>query len=969
MSSIKKWTLFGLSMALFALWGAEATAYQRYNDGCHNCHGSFTDDISPKGSVFPSDDKHYMHRNRKEMDTECTLCHTNGDNKNPFIGSSDGTSDNIGYGCCGCHGRLEDAGHDVTVSPGLGAGLRQHHTNAGVDMCKNCHVDSSPANYTPVGEEVVPPYYATPDVDSAVVDPLNLSGLVQTDENWTIGDFEGLDNDGDGVYDAADAPNDPPTADAAGPYTVDDGQSVAFDGTGSSDPDGTIASYDWDFGDGNSGTGASPNHTYAAAGTYTATLTVTDNGGATATAAASVTINPIAGSPVPDAGGPYSANAGDVVTFDGSASTDDGTIVSYAWDFGDGNTGAGVGPTHTYASGGLFTVTLIVTDDSGLATKGAGLANINAPPVANPGGPYACAVDQAATFVGSGSTDDGTIVAYDWDFGDTGTGTGASPTHTYLAEGVYIVSLTVTDDLGVTHTAATTATVALAQDMFTPVNQFLGMDDTIKSPTSAAECRGCHDPGINDTHHLLYGSAAADPSVAPWPDPSGMYTCMSCHGSTFVAETNCLVCHVDAQAAHHDSPDAAAGACNACHGYVVAWGSVLPPSYNPSLVTPSRTGEHGEPGGLDDGDAEPSFVFDNGESDGDPIVYRGVRNFGPGGCDYCHNALVDIPAVYDGGVVVTPATLVDDINTNHDTHHHAGTSLIKDIPAAAACSACHTAYDGTFAGSDGDQIRVCEKCHSRQMLHNTQVDSNGDESTEPGTELAGYGHVGRDAGPGDSDCWGCHGFAFGGASAPDTSALVGTIYGCDPSALVAGTATQVLVIGTVFTNTAAGVDYSSNVVLTAADGSSVTLAPDSIDGETILVTIPAGTAAGNYTLKAVKTNAAGEPVPSNSVGIVIAPGVTITEVTYEGDMVTIDGAGFAGYAEGSPTSVTGTITGGKGKKTTPITVTGTIVEWTDTEIKVTFDSVPSDVTVVSVFGSATADVASNGGGKPNKGNK
>ncbi len=71
-------------------------------------------------------------------------------------------------------------------------------------------------------------------------------------------------------------PDQPPTAKATANCT---GLNCSFDGTGSSDPDGTVASYAWSFGDGATGTGATPTHGYATAGTYTYTLTVTDNQG------------------------------------------------------------------------------------------------------------------------------------------------------------------------------------------------------------------------------------------------------------------------------------------------------------------------------------------------------------------------------------------------------------------------------------------------------------------------------------------------------------------------------------------------------------------------------------------------------------------------------------------------------------------------------------------------------------------
>jgi hypothetical protein len=189
-----KRTVCGLVVLVLAA-ASSSLAYERYkNDAedagsnCSLCHGDFTDGTSTKGSVFPGGDKHSMHNSGSAMDAACGLCHTQGDSRNPFLGSSDGTANNPGLGCNGCH----DA-----------EGLRAHHmvnnvTIPGGLTCATCH----PGDGTPPAEDQIPPYYGTADTN--VDDPLNSVQAANTGENWTIGDFLGTDNDGDNLYDMAD---------------------------------------------------------------------------------------------------------------------------------------------------------------------------------------------------------------------------------------------------------------------------------------------------------------------------------------------------------------------------------------------------------------------------------------------------------------------------------------------------------------------------------------------------------------------------------------------------------------------------------------------------------------------------------------------------------------------------------------------------------------------------------------------
>jgi PKD repeat protein len=198
-----------------------------------------------------------------------------------------------------------------------------------------------------------------------------IDGVYNNYEGWYIDDIA--------VLGELAGSNNPPVADAGPDQTAEVGVSLTFNGSGSTDSDGTISSYEWDFGDGNTSTNMSTTHAYSTAGPYLVTLTVTDNDDATDTDTATVTVTEIPNQPpVADAGPDQTAEVGVSLTFSGSGSTDsDGTISSYEWDFGDGNTSASVTTTHVYSTAGPYLVTLTVTDNDGATSNDDLIVTVN----------------------------------------------------------------------------------------------------------------------------------------------------------------------------------------------------------------------------------------------------------------------------------------------------------------------------------------------------------------------------------------------------------------------------------------------------------------------------------------------------------------------------------------------------------------------------------------------------------------
>ncbi len=182
--------------------------------------------------------------------------------------------------------------------------------------------------------------------------------------------------------------NKKPVADPGGPYTSMIDKEILFDGSESSDPDGSLDFYRWNFGDGSSEIlDIYPEHSYSESGTYVVTLTVVDNDGRSSTETTSATISESFNvAPVPVLNAPNSINVNELITFGASDSYDtDGTIANYTWNFGDGNEGYGVSAGHTYSTADTYTVMLTVTDDDGDKDTTYTIATVNAPPEESPG--------------------------------------------------------------------------------------------------------------------------------------------------------------------------------------------------------------------------------------------------------------------------------------------------------------------------------------------------------------------------------------------------------------------------------------------------------------------------------------------------------------------------------------------------------------------------------------------------------
>jgi len=309
------------------------------------------------------------------------------------------------------------------------------------------------------------------------------------------------------------AVDQPPKANAGADRAINVGETVWLNGTGQ-DADGYIVKYEWDFdGDGTfdweSVQGGDAVHTYNRAGVFNATLRVTSDNNVQAIDFARITVKAVNRPPLADAGPDRTGEAGDVLTFNGTAMDPERSIATYQWDFDGDGTWDYSGPegmaSFTYKVVGDYLAYLKVTDAAMPPMNDTDFCAVtiyprNQKPVANAGDDLTGKAGENLTFVGKASDPEDSISLYEWDFNGDGTWDWKSPASgvavwRYPDPGTYTSYLRVTDGAPIAATDVSTMTVLILPRNNPPV---------ISGPSSV---------------HALKGRAVTLTVMALDPDP------------------------------------------------------------------------------------------------------------------------------------------------------------------------------------------------------------------------------------------------------------------------------------------------------------------------------------------------------------------------------------------------------------------------------------------------------------------
>jgi len=300
------------------------------------------------------------------------------------------------------------------------------------------------------------------------------------------------------------------------PGTAPTGTMIGFDGSSSADPDGSIVDYAWSFGDGATGTGVNPSHSYGLAGDYTITLVVTDN--ATQTASTSETIH-ITDRPPLVSLTPSTTNSptGTLISLAISTSDPDGTVSTITVSWGDGTThaltGNATGDSHSYAFAGTYTVAVNATDNARLSATASTTEMVtDRPPSINFNqSPTTVPTGTIVSLTISAADPDGSLTGLEVNWGD-GTNhslpaNASSDSHAYSLAGSYTITVTVTDDAGLTNSSQAIEVVADRA----PVVTFTASPTTSPTGSTVRVTISAQDPDGNISRiRVAWGDGTVD---------------------------------------------------------------------------------------------------------------------------------------------------------------------------------------------------------------------------------------------------------------------------------------------------------------------------------------------------------------------------------------------------------------------------------------------------------------------------
>ena len=285
----------------------------------------------------------------------------------------------------------------------------------------------------------------------------------------------------------------------------------------STDPDGNVTAWAWDFGDGSTSTLEDPTHKYEDRGSYMVTLTVTDNDGGTDASTRIIATRNL--DPTASFRAPSTANVGDGVKFVDESTDPEEGLLTHLWNFGDGSTSTARNPIHVYDTSEAVLVTLLITDDEG-ATHTATLTIVIFPTIRPEADfshePEGGTIHDTLTFFDESRDGDGSILAWEWDFGDGETSSRKDPTHSFEDKGIHRVTLTVEDDDGNTDTV----TKSVVIENLPPTAEFTASTTTAMVDDEIRFTDASTDP---EDHQLRYSWDFGDGGSSDASNPSHRY--------------------------------------------------------------------------------------------------------------------------------------------------------------------------------------------------------------------------------------------------------------------------------------------------------------------------------------------------------------------------------------------------------------------------------------------------------------